>query len=284
MKKIYILAITFLASLAVNAQQTTIDISTVNSAYTTTVDGTLVIDVAKTAAKVAAPLLSYPNPLKGLTFTEAQISFDIYNYSTLNVLGSLLAFYDSSLGRMYFSNGSYWGYNATGGWFDANLIAYGVGTDFLGSNTWKNVKLQFTATGYAMYVDNVLAFNQNSTNVTIAGGFTAFSSAVSFLQNASTFVIGTGSWWSDNTQADGVTYWDAQKSYIKNIKLTPNFSSITAVNKVSDNNAQVISEEFFTIAGTGISNEYKKLKPGAYIRKVVFNDGSIKTNKIAKVQ
>ena len=51
-----------------------------------------------------------------------------------------------------------------------------------------------------MYVDDVLAFNQSSTDVTIAGTITDYSNVISFLQNASTLVIGTGSWWSDNTR------------------------------------------------------------------------------------
>ena len=139
---------------------------------------------------------------------------------SIKVLGSLLAFYDNTLGRMYFSNGSYLGYNANGGFFDANLKSYALDSNFIGTLTWKSVKLQFTGTGYALYVDDVLAYNQSSTDVTISGSVTNYNNVISFLQNADTLVIGTGSWWSDNTRDDG-TYWDNQFSYIKNLSFVP---------------------------------------------------------------
>lgn len=278
MKKLFSIGIALFMTFAAGAQ-TTIDISAVNSAYTTTVDGSLVIDVAKTASKIASPLVSFTNPFKGKSFTTAEISFDVYNYSDVHVLGALLSIYDPTLGRMYFSNGSYWGYNATGGWFDANLVNYGVGTNFIGSNTWKNVKLQFSSTGYAMYVDNVLAFNQSSTGVTINGNLTDYTKPISFLQNAASFVIGTGSWWSDNTKTDG-TYWDAQSSYIKNIKFTTDFT--TSVAQASTEVASVVANEFFSIGGARLGSDYNALPAGVYIKKSIFNNGSVQCAQIAK--
>jgi len=282
MKKLSSFAIALFVSLTVSAQ-TVIDISAINAAYTTTVNGNLVIDVATTASKLASPKLSYTNPFKGKTFTTAEISFDVYNYSNIHVLGSLFAFYDATLGRMYFTNGSYLGYNANGGYFDANMINFGIGTDFIGANTWKNIKLQFTATGYAMYVDNTLVFNQSSTNVTIAGTLTDYSNVISFLQNASTLMFGTGSWWSDNTQTDG-TYYDFQSSYLKNIKFTPDFSTTTSINQTNfDANSELVSEEFFNISGTKAGFDYNTLKSGIYIKRSVYSNGAIKSTKIVKV-
>lgn len=282
MKKLFSFAVALFVSLAVGAQ-TVIDISTIDAAYTTTVDGNLVIDVAKTASKVATPKLSFTNPFKGKTFSEAEISFDVYNYGDIKVLGSLFGLFDATLGRMYYSNGSYLGYNATGGWLDANMINYGMGTNFIGSTAWKNVKLQFTATGYAMYIDNVVAFNQSSTNVTIGGTVTDYTKIISFLQNASTLVFGTGSWWSDNTKEDGITYWDAQNSYLKNIKFRQDFTASIDQTK-SDSNSELVGEEFFSVTGARVGTDYSTLEPGTYIKKSVYSNGTINSSKIAKAQ
>jgi phage gp46-like protein len=231
MRKLFFVLILF-ASLVINAQ-TVIDISAIDTAYTDSIDNELVIDVATLASKLAAPNLWFENPFKGKDFTDAEISFDVYNYygnDSIKVLGSLLAFYDNKLGRMYFSNGSYLGYNAIGGWFDANLKSYGLDSNFIGGNVWKNVRLRFSDAGYAMYVDNVLAYNHGSKDITMGGGLSDYSNVINFLQNADTLVFGTGSWWSDNTRPNGGSYWDLQFSYLKNIK----FSSVPRVDEAVD--------------------------------------------------
>jgi hypothetical protein len=281
MKKLYFFAIALMVSLTAGAQ-TTIDITAINSAYTTTVDGTLVLDVAKTASKLAAPLVSYTNPFYGLSFTEADITFDVYNYDAVHVLGALFTIYDPTLGRMYFTNGSYLGFN-TGAtsYFDANLISYGLGTDFIGSNTWATVRLQFTNTGFAMYVNNTLAYDQNSTDVTIAGPLTDYSNVISFLQNASTLMFGTGSWWSDNTKTDG-TYYDFQSSYLKNITFS---TTTTALNLTKiDPNSELVSQEFLTITGAKAGSDYNQLRTGIYIKKALYSNGVTKNTKILKVE
>ncbi len=230
MRKILLLLL-LVVSLTINAQ-TVIDISAIDAAYTKTVDTDLVIDVATIASKLDSPKLWFANPFKGKEFTNAEISFDVNNYlgsDSIKVLGALLAFYDNQLGRMYFSNGSYLGYNATGGWYDANLQSYSLDSNFIGGNVWKNVKLRFSADGYSLYVNDVLAYNKYSKHITTGGGLTDHSNVITFLQNADTLVFGTGSWWSSNTRPDG-TFWDLQYSYLKNIK----FSSTPSVEEGID--------------------------------------------------
>jgi hypothetical protein len=264
---------------------TVVDISLINTDYTKTVDEELVIDVATTASKLASPKLWFANPFKGKTFTLAEVSFDVYNYhgiDSIKVLGSLIAFYDAVSGRMYFSNGSYLGYNATGGWFDANLISYGIGTDFIGGNTWKNIKLQYTTTGYAIYVDNTLAFDQSSTNVTIGGTVTDYTNVITYLQNADTLVIGTGSWWSDNTRGDG-SYFDLQYSYLKNIKFHSATPPVSAIDQtISDTDSELVGEEFFNINGQKVGSDFNTLKAGIYIKRSIYSNGAIKSTKIVK--
>lgn len=233
MKRFYSLVLVLFVAFAVSAQ-TTIDISAIDEAYTTTIDNELVIDVATASSAVAEPLVWFDNPLKGLTFTEVEISFDVNNYGDIKVLGSLMAIFDATLGRMYFSNGGYLGFNiGDDNWFDGNMIDYGLGTDFIGLNTWKNIKMQYTTTGFAILVDDILAFNETTTDVSVAFGPNYdVATILPFLQNAATFVIGTGSWWSDNiNDADG-TYWDAQFSYLKNIIFTPDFSGTGTGNEL----------------------------------------------------
>jgi hypothetical protein len=285
MNKIYLVVISLFVALSINAQ-TTLDLSTVDAAFKKTVEGDVVIDVATTSSKIAAPKLSFENPFKGKEFIEAQISFDVYNYGELKVLGALLSIYDATLGRMYFTNGSYLGYNAPGGWFDANMVNYGIGVDFLGANVWKNVKLQFSIDGFALLVDDKLAFNEKSTDITIGKDantpFSDYTKVISFLQEASIFVIGTGSWWSDNTRDDG-SYWDPQNSYLKNIKFTPNFSSV-GKQTIKNNNGIIIREEFFSISGQNAGTDYNALKPGVYIKRAVFSNGTIQSAKMVKAK
>jgi len=278
----YLKNITFITIYNSDADSTDIDISAVDYAYTPQA-----IDVATCVSHVASPTLSYTNPFKDQVFDTAKISVDVYTYQvpdSIHVLGALFSIYDTELGRMYFSNGSYLGYNAIGGWFDANLINYGLGTDFIGTCEWKNVELVFDTTGYAMYVDDVLVFDQNSTDITIAGTLTDYSNVITFLQNASSFIIGTGSWWSDNQRPDG-SYYDVQFSYIKNITFTtienPPVNAIEET--ISDTNSKLVGEEFFSISGTKIGTDFRKLAPGIYIKREVYSNGTIKTTKIVKV-
>lgn len=288
MRKLYISAIALFAAMVVNAQSTTLDLSSVNSTFTKTVDDALVIDAATAVAAVASPALSFENPLMGKTFTKATISFDVKNYGEIKVLGSLMSFYNSTatapVGRMYLSNGMYLGFNVgETTWFDANMINYGIGTDFLGTNAWKNVKLVFSTTGYAVYVDDVLAFNQSSTDVTISSGtsMTDYSIVTSFLQVAPLFIIGTGSWWSDNKDDSGA-YYDLQNSYLKNITFT--YENESGNELISEGNSKVVSEDYFNITGASVGNDFNSLGRGIYIKRVSFDNGSIKCTKILKRQ
>ncbi|MDF1572966.1 MAG: hypothetical protein P1P82_15260 [Bacteroidales bacterium] len=291
MKKIYLFFVFLVLAITVGAQ-TVIDISTVDAAYTTTVDDELVIDVATASSAVASPNVSFANPFMGGTFNTAEVSFDVYNYcegcasatDSIKVLGSLIAFHDAALGRMYFSNGSYLGFNIGGdNWFDANLDNYALDTDFLGGNAWKNVKLQFTAEGFALYVDDVLAYDHNSTDVTIAFGPNYDpATIIPFLQGASTLVIGTGSWWSDNTRADG-SFWDAQFSYMKNITLTPDFTPVAVPKDVIGQTSTVVKEEYYSITGAKAGTHYRDLQPGLYIKKSTLDNGTFRSEKILKI-
>ena len=263
-----------------------VEISAIDTPYTKTVDNNLVIDVATTSSELAAPKLWFMNPFKGKDFNKAVVSFDVNNYypDSLHVLGSLIAFYDAGMGRLYFTNGSYLGYNGVGGYYDANLISYGLGTDYLGGGEWKSVRLEFTNAGYALYVDSILAYNQNSTDITKTGTLTDYTNVITFLQNADSVIIGTGSWWSDNQRSDG-SYYDAQYSYMKNIK----FSSTTIPVGITEHNVlqpngELIGVEYYNLSGQRVGTEYNKLRPGIYIMKSTYSNGAVETTKLIKFE
>ncbi len=284
MKQFYLTIFSLLLTVAAFAQ-TTIDISQLDAAYTTTFEGELVIDVAETSSAIANPNVFIDNPFAGQDFTEAEISFDVYNYfptDSIKVLGTLVSMFDPALGRMYFSNGSYLGFNVGAeSWFDANMNNFALDTDFLGSMQWKNVKLQFTTEGYAVYVDDELAFDQNSTDVTINGPLMDYSLVIDFLQNADIFAIGTGSFWSDNTRPDG-TYFDPQYSYMKNITLTANFSTSTNEPEKAQQLGKLIGVDFYNMNGRKLGTDEKLLEPGVYIRVERYDSGQIKSTKFYK--
>lgn len=251
-------------------------------------DSTLVLDVAKLASKRDNPLLAFSNPFKGKSFDTAEIYFDVYNYDTLKVLGALFSIYKYNANpRLYFTNGSYLGFNDwAGGWFDANLKNYGIDKDFLGMNFWRKVKIVFTSSSYKVYVDNNLAFDNTSTDVTINGSLTNnFDALLNFLKNiADTMAFGTGSFWSDNQRLDG-TYYDVQFSYLKNISFVykTNVTSIKPEIIVTDNKQeQLMKVEYYDLNGVNCGNEYNRLRAGFYIKKEFYKDGSTKTIKIFK--
>lgn len=283
MKQIYTLIVAFMAFSVAYAQHTTIDISAIDPAFTTTFEGELVIDVAEAASTVANPDVSFDNPLMGQDFTDAEIAFDVYNYEgvdSIKVLGSLIALFDDALGRMYFTNGSYLGFN-NGMFIDANLIDFGLDTDFLGGNQWRNVKLQFSETGFAVYVDDELAYNESSTDVTIAGNLMDYSQIIDFMQNAATLVIGTGSFWSDNMRPDG-TFFDPQYSYMKNITITPNFTTSTEEVINGQPQGTLISTTYFTMDGRRAGEDFTNLAPGVYVKVEAFSSGQVRSEKVFK--
>lgn len=251
-------------------------------------DSILVLDVAKLASKRSNPNLSFGNPFKGKNFDTAEIYFDVYNYDTLKVLGALFSIYKyNDNPRLYFTNGSYLGFNDwAGGWFDANLKNYGIDKDFLGMNFWRKVKIVFSSSSYKVYIDDVLAFDNKSTNVTINGSLTNnFDALLNFLRNtADTMAFGTGSFWSDNQRLDG-TYYDVQFSYLRNISFVYK-TSITSIKPekitIDNKKEQLIKVEYYDLNGINYGTEYERLRAGFYIKKEIYKDGSIKAIKIFK--
>lgn len=151
--------------------------------------------------------LSVPNPYyvgetKGLDISGGvTMAFDVVPTGDVHTLGTILGFGDS--GKLYFTPGSYLGYNATGGYFDANMKDYGLVTDYIGNayaetNEAVHVELVFDNSGYDVYVNGALAYDETIQNTENGSGdLTNFKKILNWLQtSASKVYFGYGSWWN----------------------------------------------------------------------------------------
>lgn len=108
-------------------------------------------------------------------------------------------------GKLYFTAGSYLGYNATGGFYDANIqtgTSWAMGTDFLGTKSKKSakVRIDFLPQGYQVSVNGSVVYtNESIDDGTLKGSnasLNSYSSVLNWLNNtATTFNLGYGSWW-----------------------------------------------------------------------------------------
>lgn len=147
---------------------------------------------------------SVPNPFNKSTtagleiYNGVSIEFDVEGTGTY--LSSILSFYGG--GRMYFTGGSYLGYNATGGFFDANVkngASWAAGTDYINGDA--TIKIEIDGAGFKVYSNGQLAYTSSDLALGLISGsstVTSYSNILSWLNNtAETLNFGWGSWWSD---------------------------------------------------------------------------------------
>jgi beta-xylosidase len=147
--------------------------------------------------------LSVANPYSSISNLDVskgiKIKFDVQSTGTKNALGTIISFMDGGNGKLYFTPGSYLGYNATGGWYDANISNYKIATDYLGDSK-DTVEISLTTTGFEVDVNGVKAYDQS-----IIGDSTKGSGTLSDYYNVLTWIsttadkvyFGKGSWWTD---------------------------------------------------------------------------------------
>ena len=131
-------------------------------------------------------------------YNGVSIEFDVEG--TGSYLSNILSFYGS--GRLYFTGGSYLGYNATGGYYDANVTtgtAWAAGTDYLKGKAHVEIKIENGS--FEVYINDQLAYTfKDVLDGKVAGGtnMTSCASVLTWLNNtAETINFGWGSWWSD---------------------------------------------------------------------------------------
>ncbi len=148
--------------------------------------------------------LSVPNPFycgtnNGLDLSGGvTIEFDAVSTGDVHVLGTIFSFLANggNNGRLYFTPGSYLGYNADGGYFDANLLNYGLVTDYIGESA--HVAINITKTGFTVTVNGDVAYTEEIlTTENGSGSVTDYSKVLDWLYNtADTLYFGHGSWWN----------------------------------------------------------------------------------------
>lgn len=150
------------------------------------------------------PVYAYENPFKGKD-TSQGVVIEFYAKPTWEVheLGAIFAINGSGEydGKLYFSPGSYLGYNSEGfgGYFDANLFNYTLVTDYIKDGAL--IRIEIVPTGFAVYADDTLCYDQtileNETESSYEiDSITDFSNVLEWLSGAQALYFGYGSWWN----------------------------------------------------------------------------------------
>jgi len=148
--------------------------------------------------------LSVANPFykgnsSGLDLSNGvTIEFDVVATGTVHPLGTIFSFMadKGANGRFYFTPGSYLGYNADGGYFDANLKNYSLVKDYIGKSA--HVAVNITDTGFSVSVNGKVVYTEAIlATVNGAGTLTDYNRVLDWLKNsADTLYFGHGSWWN----------------------------------------------------------------------------------------
>ena len=149
--------------------------------------------------------IRYPNPFNadnvlGININNGiSIEFEVTPKGAMQYLSNILSLNAGAKGGLYFTGGSYLGYNATGGWFDANVKntdPWAAGTDFIGSGA--KVRIDITSAGFEVYFNDKLAYTQADIGGAVPGGkdISSYAHVLSYLRNTATYLnFGWGSWW-----------------------------------------------------------------------------------------
>ncbi len=144
----------------------------------------------------------YDGTTKGLQmYNGASIKFDVKPTAGADQwLTDIIGFNSGNTGGLYFEGNSYLGFNhGPGKIFDANVVNgtnWAWGTNFI--NTSASVEIKILPTGFEVYVNDILAYNQADIGDKVPGStdMTSWASILDFLQNAATYLnFGWGSWW-----------------------------------------------------------------------------------------
>lgn len=138
----------------------------------------------------------YNNTSCGLDLSDGvSFTFDADANGTVNVLAAIFALQGN--GRLYFTHGSYLGYNAAGGWYDANLTNYKLVKDYIGDSA--HVMIQLTPEGFLLSINGETAYTESTLGSdTLSGSLTDYAFPLRWLtDSAETLTFGAGSWWSD---------------------------------------------------------------------------------------
>ncbi len=155
----------------------------------------------------------YEETTKGLAmYNGVSVSFDLEAAQGADQwLSDIISFNAGEKGGLFFEGNSYLGYNGTGGIFDANLKngsftgqSWQWGKNFIGNGA--HVEIQILPTGFAVYVNGELAYDQDSiepyesgkTDYTVPGEkfASSYADVLDYLRNTAKYLnFGWGSFW-----------------------------------------------------------------------------------------
>ncbi len=148
-----------------------------------------------------------PNPFSaditaGLDiYNGAAIEFDVALTGSMDRLDAIFGFNDAGSGKLFFTAGSYLGFNnGAGQWYDANMKNWALQQNFLGNGA--RVRIDFIPTGYKVSVNGTVVY----TNATVDAGTTAGTNSVTsyatvlkwLSSSAKTLHLGNGTFWAQS--------------------------------------------------------------------------------------
>ncbi len=151
--------------------------------------------------------VTVPNPFnKNITagleiYKGVSIEFDIKG--TGGITSNILSFNNDVKVQgncLYFTGGSYLGYNADGGFFDANRNAdWTMATDYIKGEA--RIRIDITGSGFEVYANNELAYSNktlSSSVLSTSDDFKGYSVVLPWLnEKAAELSFGTGNWWPE---------------------------------------------------------------------------------------
>ena len=236
--------------------------------------------------------VSIDNPLKGADLSKGvTFKFDVertgayYYLENANIFGFQGAGGD---GKLYFTGGSYFGYNAAGGLFDANLYhgnyspAWQSGTDYIGQNKKVTIEIKLTGTGFTVSMDGEKLYDNTmiDKNLSVTEGevpgqctVTDFTKVLEWLSSsAETLQFGSGSWWTGAFKGtlSNFEIWlppMEKKAASGNTYYSEDYESGTAITKLWSGNATVSKESadgghYAKFAPNGSGNRYASAEFG----------------------
>jgi hypothetical protein len=158
-------------------------------------------------------------------------------------------------------------------------------TAWLDDAKWHYYTATFTEASASVYIDGVV---QNKWTLTGADGHTVSGLFTNGSDLKYICLGGNQAWsWGD---VDAAYIYDDLSIYSKALTVEEINATITAksvpnsISKPLTINGKLVSEEYFSISGAKVGSDFNALGRGIYIKRATFDNGEIKSTKIAKVQ
>jgi arabinan endo-1,5-alpha-L-arabinosidase len=186
------------------------------------------------------------------------MEFDVERTGDLHMLGTIFSFLGDS-GRMYFTPGSYLGYNAAGKYFDANVKNFTLVKDYLGDSA--HVEIAITPKGFTVLVNDVEVYNQDIVKTENGGGtIVSYADVLTWLnQSADKLSFGYGSWWSSVGN-------DEANSKISNVKCYVQPASSSTTDSIYEMDYTKVTDATTKWSTTGNATIENDITHGNYVQ------------------